>query len=209
MVPVAAPAASRSKDRTMKLLHIDSSILGEHSASRTLGAAVVAARKAADPTLEVVYRDLAASPLPHLSGGSLAKADPAEAALAEQVMQEFLEAEVVVIGAPMYNFAIPSTLKAWIDRLAVAGRTFRYNEQGMAEGLAGGKQLVVASSRGGFHQASGMDFQEPYLRHMFGFMGIDDITFVRAEGLAVSPEQRAASMQQALVSIVPAMPLAA
>jgi FMN-dependent NADH-azoreductase len=193
----------------MKLLHIDSSILGEHSASRTLGAAVVAARKAADPTLEVVYRDLAAVPLPHLSGGSLAKADPAEAAMAEQVMQEFLEADVVVIGAPMYNFAIPSTLKAWIDRLAVAGRTFRYNEQGMAEGLAGGKQLVVASSRGGFHQASGMDFQEPYLRHMFGFMGIDDITFVRAEGLAVSPEQRAASMQQALVSIVPAMPLAA
>ena len=193
----------------MKLLHIDSSILGEHSASRTLGAAVVAARKAADPTLEVTYRDLAASPLPHLSAGSLASADPAEAAAAAQVMQEFLEADVVVIGAPMYNFAIPSTLKAWIDRLAVAGKTFRYNAQGMAEGLAGGKQVVVASSRGGFHQSSGMDFQEPYLRHMFGFMGIDDIVFVRAEGLAVSPEQRAASMQDALASIARPAPLAA
>lgn len=194
----------------MKLLHIDSSILGEHSASRALSAAVVAARKATDPALEVTYRDLAASPLPHLSDGSLAKADPAEAAAADEVMREFLEADVVVVGAPMYNFAIPSTLKAWIDRLAVAGKTFRYNAQGMAEGLAGGKQVVVASSRGGFHQASGMDFQEPYLRHMFGFMGIDDIAFVRAEGLAVSPEQRAASMQDALASIAPAAaPLAA
>lgn len=185
----------------MKLLHIDSSILGEHSASRTLSAAVVAARKAADPTVEVTYRDLAVEPLPHLSGGSLAKADPAEAAAAEQVMQDFLDADVVVIGAPMYNFAIPSTLKAWIDRLAVAGKTFRYNEQGMAEGLAGGKQVVVASSRGGFHQGSTIDFQEPYLRHMFGFMGIEDVAFVRAEGLAVSPEQRATSMQEALATI--------
>ncbi|HTM71109.1 MAG TPA: NAD(P)H-dependent oxidoreductase [Luteimonas sp.] len=193
----------------MKLLHIDSSILGEHSASRALSAAVVAARKAADPSLELVYRDLAASPLPHLSGASLAKADPAEVDAADQVMREFLEADVVVVGAPMYNFTIASTLKAWIDRLAVAGKTFRYNEQGMAEGLAGGKEVIVASSRGGFHQASGMDFQEPYLRHMFGFMGIDDIAFVRAEGLAVSPEQRAASMQQALAAIEARLPLAA
>jgi FMN-dependent NADH-azoreductase len=193
----------------MKLLHIDSSILGEHSASRALGAAVVAARKAADPSLELVYRDLAASPLPHLSGASLAKADPAEVDAADQVMREFLEADVVVVGAPMYNFTIASTLKAWIDRLAVAGKTFRYNAQGMAEGLAGGKEVIVASSRGGFHQASGMDFQEPYLRHMFGFMGIDDIAFVRAEGLAVSPEQRAASMQQALAAIEARLPLAA
>lgn len=193
----------------MKLLHIDSSILGEHSASRALGAAVVAARKAADPGLEVVYRDLAASPLPHLSGASLAKADPVEVDAADQVMREFLEADVIVVGAPMYNFTIASTLKAWIDRLAIAGKTFRYNAQGMAEGLAGGKEVIVASSRGGFHQASGMDFQEPYLRHMFGFMGIDDIAFVRAEGLAVSPEQRATAMQQALASIGAPLPLAA
>ena len=193
----------------MKLLHIDSSILGEHSASRALSAAVVAARKAADPSLEIVYRDLAASPLPHLSGASLAKADPAEVDAADQVMREFLEADVVVVGAPMYNFTIASTLKAWIDRLAVAGKTFRYNEQGMAEGLAGGKEVIVASSRGGFHQASGMDFQEPYLRHMFGFMGITDIAFVRAEGLAVSPEQRAASMAEALASVRPELAAAA
>lgn len=193
----------------MKLLHVDSSILGQNSASRALSAAIVAARKAADPTLEVTYRDLAATPLPHLSGGSLAKADPAEAEAAEQVLEEFLAADVVVVGAPMYNFAIPSTLKAWIDRLAVAGKTFRYNDQGMAEGLAGGKELVIASSRGGFHQTSGMDFQEPYLRQIFGFMGINEVRFVRAEGLAVSPEQREQSMKEALTSISPALATAA
>ena len=193
----------------MKLLHIDSSILGQHSASRELSAAVVAARKAADPALEVTYRDLAATPLPHLSGGSLARADAAEAAAAEDVMREFLEADVVVVGAPMYNFAIPSTLKAWIDRLAVAGQTFRYNEQGMAEGLAGGKQVIIASSRGGFHQHDGADFQEPYLRYMFGFMGITDVGFVRAEGLAVSPEQRTQAMAEAHASIDGGLALAA
>lgn len=193
----------------MKLLHVDSSILGEHSASRALGAAIVAARKAAHPDLQVTYRDLAATPLPHLSGGSLAKADPAEAAAAEQVLQEFLEADVVVVGAPMYNFSIPSTLKAWIDRIAVAGRTFRYNEQGQPEGLAGGKQVVIASSRGGFHQDSGLDFQEPYLRKLFGFLGVRDVAFVRAEGLSVSPEQRAAAMEAALSALRPDLAAAA
>ena len=193
----------------MKLLHIDSSILGGNSASRALSAAVVAARKAADAPLQVTYRDLDATPLPHLSGGSLAASDPAEAEAAAQVMQEFLDADVIVIGAPMYNFGIPSTLKAWIDRLAVAGKTFRYNDQGMAEGLAGGKQLIIASSRGGFHQTSGMDFQEPYLRQVFAFMGITDIEFVRAEGLAVSPQQRETSMKEALASIEPRLAKAA
>ena len=193
----------------MKLLHIDSSILGGNSASRALSAAVVAARKAADGRLQVTYRDLDATPLPHLSGGSLAASDPAEAEAAAQVMQEFLDADVIVIGAPMYNFGIPSTLKAWIDRLAVAGKTFRYNDQGMAEGLAGGKQLIIASSRGGFHQTSGMDFQEPYLRQVFAFMGITDIEFVRAEGLAVSPQQRETSMKEALASIEPRLAKAA
>ena len=185
----------------MNLLHVDSSILGQDSASRRLSAAIVASRQAANPRVQRTYRDLAARPLPHLSGGSLARADAGEAAVAEQVLAEFLDADVVVVGAPMYNFAIPSTLKAWIDRLAVAGRTFRYNAQGMAEGLAGGKQVVVASSRGGFHQASGADFQEPYLRYMFGFMGITDIRFVRAEGLAVSAEQRKRSLDEALAGL--------
>jgi len=189
----------------MKLLHLDSSILGENSASRPLGAAIVTRWQDTVPGLEVTYRDLAARPLPHLSGGSLAGADPAETAEAGRVMQEFLEADVVVIGAPMYNFGVPSTLKAWIDRVAIAGKTFRYTETG-PQGLAGGKKVILASSRGGFHQDNGADFQEAYLRQVFGFLGVTDIEIVRAEGLAVSPQQREESIAAAHASI--RMPLA-
>lgn len=193
----------------MKLLHLDSSILGQNSASRELSAAIVARHRAADPSLEIVYRNLAAEPLPHLSGASLAKADPTEAALADALMDEFLAADIVVIGAPMYNFNIPSQLKAWIDRIAVAGKTFRYTANG-PEGLAGGKQVVVAGAYGGFHPAHGAsNFIEPYLRFMFGFCGIDDVSFVTAEGLAVSPEQRSQSLQAAHVRIAEPLPLAA
>ena len=189
----------------MKLLHVDSSILGGNSASRELGAAIVARWQAATPGLEVRYRDLAANPLPHLSGGSLAGTDPAEAAAAAEALQEFLDADVVVVGAPMYNFSIPSTLKAWIDRLAVAGKTFRYTAEG-PEGLAGGKKLIVASSRGSFHAGAPSDFQEPYLRFLFGFLGITDVEFVRAEGLNLSPQHRVDGMAAAHASI--AAPLA-
>lgn len=184
----------------MKLLHLDSSILGENSASRPLGAAIVARWQEAVPGLKLAYRDLAARPLPHLSGGSLAGSDPAEAAEAERVLEEFVEADVIVVGAPMYNFGIPSTLKAWIDRIAIAGKTFRYTESGF-QGLAGEKKVILASSRGGFHQHNGADFQETYLKHMFGFLGITDIEIVRAEGLAVSPQQRESSLAEAHASI--------
>ena len=184
----------------MKLLHVDSSILGQNSASRELSGAIVARWQDVVPGLQVSYRDLDASPLPHLSGASLAGTNISEAADAERTMQEFLEADVVVIGAPMYNFGIPSTLKAWIDRLAVAGKTFRYTETG-PQGLAGGKKVILASSRGGFHQDSASDFQEPYLRFLFGFLGITDLEIVRAEGLAVSPEQRSNGLAAAHASI--------
>jgi FMN-dependent NADH-azoreductase len=184
----------------MKLLHVDSSILGQNSASRELSAAIVARWQDTVPGLEVTYRDLDAAPLPHLSGGSLAAADPIEASAAAQALQEFLDADIVVVGAPMYNFGIPSTLKAWIDRLAVAGKTFHYTEQG-PKGLAGGKQVIVASSRGGFHQGAASDFQEPYLRFVFGFFGISNVEFVRAEGLAISTEQRAKSLEEAHAAI--------
>lgn len=184
----------------MKLLHIDSSILGENSVSRQLSAASVANWRQRDPRIEVEYRDLTAEPLPHLSGASLAKADPAEAEAAERTMQQFLDADVIVIGAPMYNFGIPSTLKAWIDRVAVAGRTFRYTEKG-PEGLAGGKKLVVAGAFGGIHAGSPTDFVEPYLRQVFGFLGITDIEFVRADGIAYGPEHRERAINAALARI--------
>ncbi len=193
----------------MKLLHLDSSILGENSASRALSAAVVARLRQVDPALEVSYRDLAAQPLPHLSGGHLAAAAGAgdTAAFAEELadsaatLDAFLAADIVVIGTPMYNFGIPSQLKAWIDRIAVAGKTFRYSEKG-PEGLAGGKRIVIASARGGVYSAGAPaepnDFQENYLRAVFGFLGVTDIEIVRAEGLAMGPDQRQAAMAAAL-----------
>ena len=156
----------------MKLLHLDASVLGDNSVSRQLSAAVVARLASQIDGLQVDYRDLDANPVPHLRSSSLARTDAAEATDAEQVMQQFLEADIVVIGAPMYNFSIPSTLKAWIDRVAVAGRTFKYTENGPV-GLAGGKRVIIASSRGGIYTDSPADFQEPFLRQVFAFMGIN------------------------------------
>ena len=193
----------------MKLLHLDSSILGQHSASRELGAAIVARWQRDVRGLEVTYRDLAANPLPHLSGGSLAQADADEAATAAAVMDEFLSADVIVVGAPMYNFGIPSQLKAWIDRVAVAGKTFRYTADG-PQGLAGGKQVIMAATYGGKHPVeSGRNFVEPYLGQVFAFLGIDDVEFVSADGLSVSPEQRLTSISAARARIDVALPLAA
>lgn len=184
----------------MKLLHIDASALGDNSVSRTLTAAVVSRFQAQDGELDVIYRDLDKDPIPHLRSGSLAQSDPAEAALAEQVVQEFLAADVLVIGAPMYNFTIPSTLKAWIDRVAVAGRTFKYTETGPV-GLSGGKRVIVASARGGIYADPAGDFQEPLLRQVFGFLGINDVEFVRAEGVAYSPQHRADALAAALADL--------
>lgn len=197
----------------MKLLHIDSSILGAGSVSRTLSAAIVAAQRAQHPGLEVSYRDLAAQPVGHLSGAHLAAgqgAVPEDAALAADVadgaavLDAFLAADIVVVGAPMYNFSIPTQLKAWIDRLAVAGRTFRYTEKGV-EGLAGGKTVIIASSRGGFYgegtPIAFLDHQETYLKGVFSFFGVTDIRFIRAEGVAMGDDQRAKSVEGAHAEI--------
>jgi FMN-dependent NADH-azoreductase len=192
----------------MKLLHLDSSALGAGSVTRELSAAIVARWADKHPRLQVEYRDLDADPLPHLTQRSLAGGDTADAAEGARVMEQFLAADVVVIGAPMYNFSIPSTLKAWIDRIAVAGRTFRYTDTG-PEGLAGGRKVIIASGRGGLHTGSPTDFQEAYLRQVFGFLGIADIAFVRAEGVAYSPRHRAEALAAALAAIPDPLPLAA
>ncbi|NUS39612.1 MAG: FMN-dependent NADH-azoreductase [Lysobacter sp.] len=193
----------------MRMLHVDSSALGAGSVTRELTAAIVARWQDAAPGLEVAYRDLDADPLPHLTAPLLGQADPVAAEESERALQQFLAADVVVIGAPMYNFGVPSTLKAWIDRIAVAGRTFRYTACG-PEGLAGGKRVVVASGRGGVYgDASQADFQEAYLRQVFGFLGIGDVEFVRAEGVAISPERRAEAMAAAHATLPVPLPLAA
>jgi len=185
----------------MKLLHIDSSILGGNSASRLVSQAIVARLKAENPALEVKHVDLAADPLPHLSGGSLGQVDAAETARNAEALDDLLAADVIVLGAPMYNFAIPSQLKAWIDRVVVAGRTFRYTQSG-PEGLAVGKRAIVAIARGGMYEpGSPAEFAESYLSHVLGFIGITDVEFVRAEGLAYSPEHRERGLNAALAAI--------
>ena len=182
----------------MKLLHVDSSALGSHSVSRQLSAEVVTQLQRLHPGIEVRYHDLAAQPLPHWTPVADA-ADPATARGGE-MLDEFLAADIVVIGAPMYNFSIPSQLKAWLDRIAVAGKTFRYGPNG-PEGLAGGKRVIVASSRGGMHANSPMDFQEPYLRALLGFLGIDQVEFVRAEGVNMGAEHKAGALASARQAI--------
>lgn len=191
----------------MKLLHLDASILGDRSASRAITAAIVARWRRDVPGLEVLHRDLAGQhALPHLDAASLAKADPAEAARSARALADFLAADVIVIGAPMYNFGIPSQLKAWIDRVAVAGTTFRYGANG-PEGLVRGKHVIVAATYGGRHPVeSGRNFVEPYLRQVFGFLGIDAVEFVDADSLNVSPEQRTRALEAAQDRIDAMMP---
>ncbi len=200
----------------MKLLHLDSSPLGQYSVTRELTMAIVQQWRQREPGLSVSYRDLAVdalphwTPLPHEALDALPPDVRTEVERNEAVMTEFLAADVIVVGAPMYNFGVPSQLKAWIDRIAVAGRTFRYTADGPM-GLAGGKKVIVASARGGFYAGKGgsADFQEAYLRQVFSFLGITDIEFVRAEGIGISPEQRAMSIAAARVQIEGAQRLAA
>lgn len=197
----------------MKLLHVDASILGDHSASRQLSAAIVKRLTALNPATEVIRYDLATEPIGHLTGPefmALRGAEPQDAAAREsaarnaKLLDDFLAADVIVVGAPMYNFSLPSQLKAWLDRLMVAGKTFRYTANG-PEGLAKGKRVIVASSRGGFYgegqPAAVLDHQESYLKGFFGFLGINDVTFIRAEGLAVSPDSQKAAMAAAAAEV--------
>ena len=193
----------------MKLLHIDSSVLGPHSVSRQVSAAIVDRLRQATPSLDIIYRDLTKTPLAHLSGSHLAVAQgapvPAELgpdlAASAAVLNEFLDADIVVIGAPMYNFTIPSQLKAWIDRILVAGKTFQYGANG-PQGLAGSKRVIVAISRGGYYGAGTPaalgEHLETYLRWVFGFIGIANPEFISADGIQVGPEHREKAVTGAL-----------
>jgi FMN-dependent NADH-azoreductase len=199
----------------MKLLHIDSSILSAHSTSRLLTAEIVAAWKAAHPDTAVEYLDLATDAPSHFGADALAiktgvQAEPTEAqqrenALSEKLVSQFLASDVIVVGAPLYNFSVPTQLKAWIDRLAQVGRTFKYTEKGPV-GLARGKTVIVASTRGGIYSTSeggqAAEHQESYLKVVFGFFGITDVRFVRAEGLAMGDAPKAAAVAGARAEIL-------
>jgi FMN-dependent NADH-azoreductase len=183
------------------VLVLNSSASGDASVSKQLVGDAVTRLRTQDPSTRVVTRDLGESPIPHLtqdSAAALRGAEPtnesqrAALALSDELVAELKAADTIVIGAPMYNFGITSTLKAWFDYVLRAGITFRYTEAG-PEGLLKGKRAIVVESRGGLYSegpASVMDSQEPHLRTLLGFMGITDVTFVRAEKLAFGPEAR-------------------
>ena len=171
----------------MTILKIDSSITGDNSVSRVLTARIIDQLKAADPTAAILERDLVAEPLGHLTLASFND---------QEILEEFQSVDTVVIGAPMYNFSLPTQLKAWIDRILVAGKTFRYTERG-PEGLAGGKRVIIAVSRGGYYEeGNAMEHLETYLRGIFGFIGITP-EFVHADGINYGPEQREAGISNA------------
>ncbi len=198
----------------MKLLHVDSSILGTHSVSRQLTAEVVAQWRKSHPATQVEYLDLALHAPSHFSADSLGiktglQTEPTAAqrfenAASEQLVSQFLSADVIVVGAPLYNFTIPTQLKAWIDRLAQIGRTFKYTDKGPV-GLATGKTVIVVSTRGGAYSTSeggqAMEHQESYLKVIFGFFGISDVRIVRAEGVAMGEQPKAAALNSARADI--------
>ena len=193
----------------MKILHLDSSVTGEKSVSRPLSQAAADKLKSANPGAEYVYRDLVKSSLRHYTavlrnyGDNTAQVtdeQKAELAAGEEILNEFLGADTILIGAPMYNFAVPSQLKAWIDLVCVAGKTFTYGANG-PQGLCGDKKVIVISSRGGMYGPGSpfepFDHQEKYLRDVFTFLGVTDITVITAEGVAQGPEKAAAAVDAA------------
>ncbi len=195
-----------------KLLHVDSSVLGPHSVSRQLSSAIVDRLRQTKPDVAVTYRDLTVTPLAHLSGAHLAAAQGAspsaevakELAAGQAVLEEFLAADTVVLGAPMYNFTIPSQLKAWIDRIVVAGKMFQYGANG-PQGLAGDKRVIIALSRGGFYgpgtPIAALEHLESYLRGVFGFLGVTKLEFIAADGIQVGPEHREKGIASALQAV--------
>jgi FMN-dependent NADH-azoreductase len=179
-------------EKAQRLLRVDSAITGEHSVSRKVADHIVGQVTAANPDVAVIERDLVADPLPHLTLDQLGP---------NPLLDEFLAADVVVIGAPMYNFTLPTQLKAWLDRIVVNGVTFRYTAEGKPEGLVSGKKVIVALSRGGFYgpEQGNSEFEhlESYLKAVLGFIGVTP-EFVRADGINLGPEAKAKSVEQAL-----------
>ena len=195
----------------MKILRIDSAVTGPESVSRELTQAITDHFRAKYPDAEVVELDYGTNPLPHIDpvtmgairfpaerhDAAMQAAHPAERA----VLDEFLSSDIVILGAPMYNFTVPSSLKAWLDRLGVPGVTFGYTEAG-PHGLAGGRRVIVASSQGGAYELDApFEHQESFLRDFFAFIGIDDLEFIRATRIGFGPEARETALAAAGVEI--------
>ncbi|HTT22675.1 MAG TPA: NAD(P)H-dependent oxidoreductase [Candidatus Sulfotelmatobacter sp.] len=201
-----------------KLLHIDSSILGSHSKSRQLTAAIVAKLKQAQPQIEIAYRDLVATPPPHMTLASLPGDHPSSTFAgplddiaqhvreeSQRILDEFMAAEIVVLGAPMYNWSIPTQLKAWMDIIVVPGKTFRYGPQGPEEGWVGNKRVIVAITRGVFYACRTPEIPaehaETYMRTVLCFLGVHNPEFVIAEGVSTGEENEARALALALDAV--------
>jgi FMN-dependent NADH-azoreductase len=205
-----------------KLLFVTSSLFGAESKSRQIALEFIEAWRTAHPATLVTTRDLNAGTMPHISLDTLgALMTPAEKRTRDQqaavdfsdrLIAELEAADAIVIAAPMYNFSIPSTLKAWIDHVARAGRTFRYTAAGTPEGLLRNKRVFIVTGRGGFYAgespARALDFQEPYLRAVLGFIGLADVSFIHVEGLKAGPEAAAKGLDRARASIGALVPAA-
>jgi FMN-dependent NADH-azoreductase len=192
------------------LLQINASIHGENGQSSQLASRFVAAWRQRNPQTRIVHRDLAGEPVPHLTAERFAaflappqQRDAAQHAVAqysENLIEEIKQADVIVLGLPMYNFGVPSQLKAYFDHIARAGLTFRYTAQGPV-GLLGGKKVYVFAARGGLYAGSPLDTQTQYVRDFLRFLGIEDVEFVYAEGLAIDSESKESSLSGARAQI--------
>jgi len=188
------------------LLQINASLFSHQGQSSQLADRFVAAWRQKHPEARVVLRDLAASPVPHLDAGRfqalLAKPEERTAEqqavvdYSDRLIDELRQADIVVIGLPMYNFSVPSMLKAYFDHIARAGITFRYTANG-PEGLLGGRKAIVLAARGGMYAGTPLDTQTGYVRQFLGFIGIGDVEFVYAEGLNMGDEQKTAALDEA------------
>ena len=189
------------------ILVLNSSVLGHASVSRVLVEEAVARLTGVDPGATIVHRDLGAAPIPHLTAATVAgvRGEPVTDAeltartLSNELIAELRNADTIVIGAPMYNFSISTGLRAWFDHVLRAGETFSYSEAG-PQGLLTGKRVIVIESRGGLYSegpAKAIDFQEPYLRQLLGFMGLTDVAFIHAEKIGFGPDAREAALSAA------------
>ncbi len=199
-----------------QLLHIETSIFGPNGQSAQLAERFLARWRSFHPETLVTTRDLAAKPIPHLDGTAISgfmsvatertSAQTIATERSDTLIAEVRAADVIVIGMPLYNLGVPSTFKSWIDHIARAGETFRYTESG-PEGLLTGKKVYVMSARGGVYQDTAFDTQTPYIRNILGLMGITDVTFVNAEGLAMGDDAKAAAIAAAHARIDELLPV--
>ena len=197
----------------MKILHLDSSVSGPGSVSRPLTQEAADKLKSLNPGAEYIYRDLVKDTLRHYNavlrvhGDDVSNTTPEqkqELEIGKDILAEFLGADAIVMGAPMYNFSVPSQLKAWIDLVVIPGTTFSYGPNGV-EGKCKGKKLIIISTRGGAYGPGSpfepFDHQARYLKDVFAFLGITDITIITAEGVSQGPEKKEAALQQAKAQI--------